>query len=97
MRAIEVPEQSGKPRPGDEADLTSSIEPIRSRGYERRLRDLLQKTDSCRSDTGREKALTKFPKDAPHQSGKNLTAPYPKTHSFASAQPGRYRVDVSLQ
>lgn len=39
MRAIEVPEQSGKPRPGDEADLTGAIAPIRPRGYKRRLHD----------------------------------------------------------
>ena len=49
MRAIEAPEQSDQPRPGDESDMTGSIEPIRSRGYKRRLRDLLQKTGKRRS------------------------------------------------
>lgn len=62
MRAIEVPEQSGKPRRGDEPDMTSSIEPIGSRGYKRRQRDLLQKTESCSSAlrTGRSRPVVQI-------------------------------------
>ena len=94
MRAIEVPEQSGKPRPSDEPNVTSSIEPIRSRGYERRLRDLLQKTERGSSVFGSRRPLPTLSrhrrnkKAAIHRKGEKKQPTYTTTLTTLRSQHG---------